>query len=353
MTHESIARGTLRGLAAPKRLVPILVVSASLIFAQARYSPMRLAIPVAVLSCVAFVLVAPLAFRLLFPRQEDTPWLAARLAAYVALAIVVNVTIEVLLPSWLGLGWTFLADPVAVGVSLALFLVGGWGLGRDIGFEASLHEARARAAAAAREAEAAQLLALRSHFDPHFLFNTLNAIAEWCREDGETAEKAILALSSMLREVLGGVRAPSWPLERELGLVDALLSLHGIRDPLAFTVERDVDPAAKALPVVPLLLLPLAENAVKHGPAAGHRGVIRVEARTTGDGKALELRIENPGRYAGPRAGSDGLPLVVRRLAAAYGDEARLVIEPAPGDEGRTRVTVVVPTDGPSKGVSV
>jgi two-component system, LytTR family, sensor histidine kinase AlgZ len=346
-----LVRGTFRGLAQPKRLVPILVVSAPLVFAQAWYSRRGLAVTTAVLTCVAFVLIAPLAFRLLFPEEERTPLLALRIAVYAALAVVVNLTLEVFLPRALGVGRTFLSERVSVAVSLALFVVGGWGLGRDIGFEASLAAERARAAAFAKEAEAAQLLALRSHFDPHFLFNTLNAIAEWCREDGETAEKAILALSSMLREVLQGVRAPTWPLERELGLLDALFSLHGIRDPLAFTVLREIEPGVSALPIVPLLLLPLAENAVKHGPAAGRRGVIRVSARATDDTLAIE--IENPGRYAGPRPGSDGLPLVQRRLAAAYGDKGRLAIARAPDDADRTRVSVAIPSRGPSPGVSV
>jgi two-component system sensor histidine kinase AlgZ len=348
---SGLVRGTLRGLVAPKRLVPILLVSSSLIYAQAYYSPRRLAIPVAVLCCVAFVLIAPVAFRALFPEEERTPNVLARVVAYVALAIVVNVTLEILLPRALGLGWTFLSDRVTVGVSLALFLVGGWGLGRDIGFETSLAEERARTAALAKEAEAAQLLALRAHLDPHFLFNTLNAIAEWCREDGETAEKAILALSSMLREVLGGVRAPSWPLGRELGLVEALFSLHRIRDPLAFTLERDVGPEVNEVPVVPLLLLPLAENAVKHGPAAGKRGAIQLRAHVR-EGK-LSVEIENPGAYAGPREGSDGLPLVQRRLSAAYGTDARLAIGSAPGDKDRTRVSITVPSVGPFPGVTV
>jgi hypothetical protein len=346
-----LARETFRGLLQPKRLVPVLVVSASLVLAQARYSRSSLAIPAATVTSVAFVLVAPLAFRLLFPDEEDTPGLAPRLLAYVALAVAINFGLEVAIPRALGLGRTFLSQGVSVVVSVTLFLVGGWGLGRDIGFETSLRRERARAAAFAKEAEAAQLLALRSHFDPHFLFNTLNAIAEWCREDGETAERAILALSSMLREVLRGVSAPSWPLERELGLLDALFSLHAIRDPLAFTVERDVGATIDDLPIVPLLLLPLAENAVKHGPAAGHRGVIRVVVREAGG--HLEVEIENPGPYAGPRAGSDGLPLVLRRLAAAYGARGRLVIGSSPDDGYRTRVTVTIPIDGPSAGVSV
>jgi signal transduction histidine kinase len=349
--QPATVRDTLRALAAPRRLVPILVVSASLVYAQAHYSPGRLAIPVAVLTCVAFVLVAPLAFRVLFPDDERTPHLAARVVAYVGLAAVVNVTFEILLPELLGLGWTFLSDRVTVGVSLALFVVGGWGLGRDIGFEASLARERARAAALAREAEAAQLLALRSHLDPHFLFNTLNAIAEWCREDGAMAEKAILTLSSMLREILGGVRAPSWPLSRELALVDALLSLHHVRDPQAFTVERDLGDAVADLPIVPLLLLPLAENAIKHGPAAGQRGVIHVRAHAKNG--TLTVEIENPGAYAGPREGSDGLPLVRRRLVAAYGAEASLVIGAVDAAPSRTRVSIALPSAGPLPGVTV
>ncbi len=351
MTADSVVRGTLRGLAQPKRLAPILAVSASLVFAQARYSPTERAIPIAALACVAFVLVAPVSFRLLFPRLEETPGVVSRLLMYCALAAAVNVTLEVLLPRWLGLGRTFLADPVAVGVSLALFLAGGWGLGRDIALEATLAAERARGEALAKEAEAAQLMALRSHFDPHFLFNTLNAIAEWCREDGETAEKAILTLSSMLREVLGGVSAPSWPLARELSLLDALFSLHSIRDADAFTVSRDVDVAERETPIVPMLLLPLAENAVKHGPRAGHPGIIALSVRRGDHG--LAICLENPGGYRGPREGSLGLPLVRRRLAAAYGDGGRLVIEEAPGDATRTRVTLTIPSSWPSKGVSV
>ena len=65
-----------------------------------------------------------------------------------------------------------------------------------------------------READHAQLLALRSHLDPHFLFNTLNAIAEWCREDGEVAEQAILQLSSMLRTMMTGISTTTWPLAK-------------------------------------------------------------------------------------------------------------------------------------------
>ncbi|MFP2899958.1 histidine kinase [Corallococcus sp. 4LFB] len=175
-----------------------------------------------------------------------------------------------------------------------LFLVAGWGLGRDIGFEETLAHERARAARFAWEAEQAQLLALRSHLDPHFLFNTLNAIAEWCREDGAVAEAAVLRLSTMLRSVLAGVRSVTWPLSQELELMRTLFDLHLLRDPDLFQLRMDVADGLADVPVPPLLLLPLAENAVKHGPAAGHRGPLTVEV-VAREG-AVGVSIDNPAR---------------------------------------------------------
>jgi LytS/YehU family sensor histidine kinase len=233
-------------------------------------------------------------------------------------------------------------------VCVALFLVGGWGLGRDIAFEASLLRERRRADALAREAEHAQLLAIRSHLDPHFLFNTLNAIAEFCREDGEVAEQAVLQLSAILRAVLAGVRSPSWPLATELGLVRDLFALHLLRDPSLFTLEWDVPSTPPNVPVLPMVLLPLAENAVKHGPGAGHRGALRFAVRV--EGERIHVELENPGPYGGPREGSQGLPTVARRLDLAYPGGARITIAAA-GE--RTRVELDLPCAGPERGVNV
>ncbi len=250
------------------------------------------------------------------------------------------------LPKLLRMGPTFLTQPVNLAVCGALYLVGGWGLGRDIGFEESLARERAKAARLQLEAEQAQLLALRSHLDPHFLFNTLNAIAEWCRTDGAVAEAAVLKLSAMLRSVLAGVRSATWPLERELELLRTLFDLHLLRDPELFQLSVEVAPGLGEVPVPPLMLLPLAENAVKHGPAAGHRG--RISLVLAARDNELVFTLENPGASKGPRPGSTGLPTVERRLALAYGGAARFSLESA---EGRTRVTVTLPRSGPLLGV--
>ena len=324
---------TVRALLAPRRLIPILVVCLPLLVAQGAWGNEPLEIPIGVALCLAFVLVAPVSWRVLFPEGvENRRGAVAGLLAYTAIGLGVVLGIGWALPLALGAGPMFLALPLNLAICVTLFLVGGWGLGRDIDFEVSLSRERARGAALAREAERAQLLALRAHLDPHFLFNTLNGIAEWCREDGEIAERAVLQLADMLRAILAGVKADTWPLREELELVRTLFALHQMRDPEAFKLTAEIDEGVADFPVPPMILLALAENAVKHGPAAGHRGEIRLCVAKRAD--QLCLRLENPGPYRGPREGSSGLPTVMRRLSLAYGKAARFSI--AALDERRT-----------------
>ena len=188
----------------------------------------------------------------------------------------------------------------------------------------------------------ARLELLRAQLHPHFLFNTLNAIAEWCRNDGEVAERAVLQLSAILRTVMEGVAAPAWPLARELELLANLFALHLLRDPDLFTLDRQLSPAASELLVPPMILLPLAENAMKHGPANGARGLVVLAVALDRD--VLRVRIENPGEFTGPRAGGTGIRSVERRLALAYDGAATLSVR---GEAGRTIAEVVMPRTGP------
>ncbi|MBZ4415018.1 sensor histidine kinase [Myxococcus sp. RHSTA-1-4] len=345
--EASIVRATLRALVEPRRLLPILLVATPLVAAQVHFSREPLALYLGILMCLLFVGVAPVSYRVLFPEGLDLSHGGIRLLLYATVGSGVVLTSGFVLPKLLGMGPTFLTQRFNLAICGALFLVGGWGLGRDIGFEESLTKERARAARLALEAEQAQLLALRSHLDPHFLFNTLNAIAEWCREDGAVAEAAVLRLSTMLRSVLAGVRSATWPLSQELELIRTLFDLHLLRDPDLFQLGMNVPSTGLGdVPVPPLALLPLAENAVKHGPAAGHRGRLTLDVAVRDD--AVEVAIENPGASKGPREGSAGLPTVERRLALAYGGRARLALA---STEGRTRVTVTLPRSGPLPGV--
>jgi hypothetical protein len=336
-----VLRSTVRGLLAPRRAIPIALVVVPLTIIQDAYSRDAYAVPIALLMCGSFLLVGPSLWRALFPmdrEQRGPAVLRAALYAFVGAALVLGIGRG--LTELLGARQTFLTTRPSLAVCVALFWVGGWGLARDIDLEEHLRRERARAEALAREAEHAQLLALKSHLDPHFLFNTLNAIAEWCREDGAVAEKAIVQLSSMLRTMMGAIHTATWPLAKEVELVDALFTLHAIRDPSVFTYERDVPDPLPDVDVPPMVLLPIAENAMKHGPLARSRGAVRFAIASGYAG--LTITLSNPGRFTGPREGGSGLPIVKKRLALAYGDRASFAIR-AEGEDRCTAV-VVLPT---------
>jgi hypothetical protein len=348
--ERPIVRRTFRALLEPKRMVPIVLLAAALVGAQASFSRDALAVPLGLAMCAAFVLVAPLSFLALFPGGLELRHGGLRLLLYAAVGTAVVLVLGAVVPSALGMRPTLLTERPSLFVCLALFLVGGWGLARDIDFDARLRAAESRAAALTRAAEAAELLALRAHLDPHFLFNTLNAIAEWCRQDAEVAERAVLQLSSMLRTILAGVRAPAWPLAAELELVNTLFALYQLRDPDLYRLEQRAPVPPPAVDVPPMLLLPLAENAVKHGPAAGHRGPVVLGVSVDEPGGHLVVTLENPGAFRGPRPGGEGLRMLEKRVALAYDGEARLTVA-AVGE--RTVAELVLPLGGPNPGAPV
>lgn len=342
--ETNVLQSTMAAIFAPRRSVPIVVVMVPLLFIQHVYSREAGALLLGALMCAAFVLVAPTLWRHLFPMADDgkkrNPFSSVLIYGGVGIALVVGIGRG--LADLVGMGTTFLTSRPSLAVEVALFWVGGWGLARDIDFEENLRKERLRANELERAKEHAELVALKSHLDPHFLFNTLNAIAEWCRADGKVAEKAILQLSGMLRTVMTGIDAPGgvWPLEKELELCDALFSLYLVRDPEMFVLEKKLPSPLPKVSVPPLLLLPLAENAMKHGPSKGHRGTVLLAVEPSGEN--LVVRVENPGAYEGPRDGAHGLAIVEKRLSLTYGKRATFTITKE-GDRTRACITIPLP----------
>jgi len=328
-------------------MVPVLLLSVALVGAQVSFSRDVLAAPLGLAMCAAFVLLAPLSWRALFPGGLELQHGGLRLSLYVAVATAVVLVLGAVVPHVLHMGPTLLTEPPSMFVCLALFLVGGWGLARDIDLDARLRAAESRAADLTRAAEAAELLALRAHLDPHFLFNTLNAIAEWCQQDPEVAERAVLQLSSMLRTILAGVRAPAWPLAAELELTETLFALYRLRDPQLYRLELRAPAPTPAVELPPMLLLPLAENAVKHGPAAGHHGPVVLTVTVDEPAARLTICLENPGAFRGRRPGGEGLSMVEKRLHLAYDGEAMFRIA---GVGERTVAELTLPLGGPRRG---
>lgn len=327
---------TLRALAMPRRAVPIAAVTAALVAVQLYYAASATAALVPLAMVASFVVLAPWSWRRwLGGRRASARAAWPGRAAYAAVAVVAVTLSGVVLPRALGLGPTYFTDPGSLGISVVLFAVGGWGLGRDLELEHGLEEAR--------------LLALHTHLDPHFLYNTLNAIAEWCAEDAKVAEEAIARLAGMMRELLAGLELARWPLRREVALAADLLELHRLRDAEALTVSVNLDEEIADVEVPPLLVLALVENAVKHGPRSGHRGQVELEVKRRGG--EVVCRVENPGPYAPSPEGGHGSRTLRQRLQHAYGGRARLSIDQVNDlagdhDRPRTRATLVLPLPG-------
>jgi hypothetical protein len=318
---------TWRALLANRRALPIAGVAGMLLAAEWRASHAWVALLVDAALLGLFFLLAPACWRrAAWLASSDPPRAWAGYLGYLFLATAAIAAVVGLL-GLAGLTSTYVVDRGALGLLVVLFGVGGWGLGRDIDLELGIE-------AAAVEAERARLLALRAQLDPHFLFNTLNAIAEWCREEPRLAEQATLKLASILRTILDGVDVAMWPLSRELELVRAVTELWAMRDPERYRFELDVVSPLPLVSVPPMILLPLIENAITHGPAAGHAGIVHVTiTRDT-------VTIDNPGAFAGRREGGRGIAMVERRLALAYG-EPNIVVVRAAND--RTLATMELP----------
>ncbi|HHH11622.1 MAG TPA: sensor histidine kinase [Sorangium sp.] len=327
-----------RALLQPRRLLPFGAVVMALVVAEGAAGFGWRGAAVSLGSSIVFWGFAPAWWRRWFGAEEGG---ARAMAAYVGGCLLVVLAATAGLGAVTAARASVLNDAAGLPVAVVLFMVGGWGLGRDIELAAALAAERDRSAALSHELELARLLAVRRQLDPHFLFNTLNAIAEWCTQDAAVAERATLQLASMLRGMLDGLQHSRWPLSEEVALVEQLWALHRMRDPaaLSYVVVGDGD---SDWPLPPLLLLPLAENAVTHGVRAGHRGEVTLSLVTTA--QQLTITLENPGRYAGPRPGAHGLNAFRKRLAAAFGGRASFAIGPCQGGE-RTVVTVSLPKE--------
>jgi two-component system, LytTR family, sensor histidine kinase AlgZ len=173
----------------------------------------------------------------------------------------------------------------------------------------------------------AELAALRSRIDPHFLFNTLNSIAALIREDPDRAEAATVQLSSLFRYALQAHRQSVVELAEEVEIARRYLDIERLRLGDRLNVEIDVDPGLEHQEVPALFLQPLVENAVKHGiaPSVGG-GTVRV--RGWRDGTRTLLSVANTGHGAGDHAGTgEGLENVRRRLQAIYGERATVTLD--------------------------
>ncbi|QJD84623.1 ATP-binding protein [Cohnella herbarum] len=129
-----------------------------------------------------------------------------------------------------------------------------------------------RLKASVQTARNAEIAFLRSQINPHFLYNTLNSIAELCVEEPHQAEELTLQLSQYLRSSINFNQLDSLtPLDNELELVEAYVNIEKARFGARLHMEYDVD-ADLEIEIPPLILQPLVENAIRHGLMSNSRG---------------------------------------------------------------------------------
>ncbi|QDU86130.1 Sensor histidine kinase YpdA [Planctomycetes bacterium Pla163] len=151
------------------------------------------------------------------------------------------------------------------------------------------------AAQLSSELSRTQLRTLRAQLQPHFLFNALHGIGGLVRTGrADEALRTLSGLGGLLRRTLDSDRADRWPLRQELELIDEYLAVEGVRLGDRLTIEREFDPAALDVEIPPLLLLPIVENAIRHGIAAKTGpGTLRITAHRESD--RLRLVVEDDG----------------------------------------------------------
>ena len=188
----------------------------------------------------------------------------------------------------------------------------------------------------------AKLQALRMQLQPHFLFNTLNAISTLVHRDPRAADEMIANLSELLRATLD-TSDPEIPLRQELDFLDRYLEIQQVRFGERLRIEKEIDATALDAQVPTLILQPLVENAVRHGiEPQTTGGLVRIVARHEGDSLCLRVHDNGMPSKPGPKSREGiGLPNTRARLQEMYGNLGRLTLTSA--SEGGFTVDLEIP----------
>ncbi len=212
-----------------------------------------------------------------------------------------------------------------------------WGIvaaGHALDYRKRYRERELAAAQLETQLAHAQLDALKAQLHPHFLFNTLHAIAVLVRkQDTQGSIRMLTGVSELLRLALENVGRQLVPLKQELDFVDRYLEIEKTRFQDRLVVEQRIAPDTLDAEVPNLLLQPLVENAIKHGIAPrASSGRIELEAQRMGE--LLRITVSDDGCGLPESASKPwgvGCTNVSARLRQLYGDKARFALEPRTG----------------------
>lgn len=199
----------------------------------------------------------------------------------------------------------------------------------------------------------AKLQALQMQLNPHFLFNTLNAIASLMHKDVKAADRMITRLADLLRYALESTDAHEVTLRQELSFLERYLEIEKTRFGNRLSVRMEVPDVLMEALVPNLVLQPLVENAIKHGIERKSKpGLIQLRARDAGE--RLELTVEDNGPGLSVQPGTRkgiGIANTRARLTELYGEAH--TFDMRTGESGGVVVTISFPlrrASGPHSG---
>ena len=289
---------------------------------------------IAITTLSGFVLTMPLRYiyRGLWGQPPRRIILGVLITCYVialALRAVVNISYRQLVdPEW---QFKTLFE-VAQGALSTMYLLLCWsGLYFGIKYYEALQAQREAALRSAALAQEAQLKMLRYQLNPHFLFNTLNAISTLILDNqNRTANNAVMRLSEFLRYTLDQNPVNKVTLRQEIEALNLYLNTERLRFGERLRLEYAVEDGALGAMVPSLLLQPLIENAVKYAVSPREEGgSIRIEGRARGP--MLEIAVIDDGPGVPERAGTAegrgvGLRNTRERLSVLYGPDHRFTV---------------------------
>jgi len=181
-----------------------------------------------------------------------------------------------------------------------------------------------------------ELKFLRSQFNPHFLFNTINSIHFLIQKDPQRASDTLAKFSDLLRYQLYECNEPQIPLKKEVHYLANFVALEKLRVNKNVSVALDVSESVNGAQIAPFILMPFVENAFKHVSKGGQQeNFIRISLAQ--QERQIQFKVENSQEPAEPKArdavyyGGIGLANVKRRLDLLYPQQHRLKID----DQGK------------------
>ena len=186
-----------------------------------------------------------------------------------------------------------------------------------------------------------ELKTIKSHINPHFIFNSLNSIRALVDENPKRARTAITELSNILRSSLQVEKLETVPLHKELDIVKDYLALEQMRFEERLKVEMDIDEDTLEQRVPPMMLQTLVENAIKHGISKRiNGGTIRIISRFTD--KDFELIVQNSGNLEKKSDEGFGFKSTRDRLKFLCNGRAYFKVEEISGTKVQSKIVMPV-----------